>query len=110
MEMYSSELEAAKANDTCGSAISACCLNKRHQLKNYIYRFLEDYETGNLNITTGKTSKKIINQLDLHTNEIIQTFNSAAETKKFGFSPVNVGQVCRGEKKTHKGFKWQFAQ
>lgn len=110
IEMYGSELEAAKANNTSGQAISGSCLNKRHQLKGFIYRFLIDYEKGNLNITTGKNSKKVINQIDLHTNVIIKTYNSAAETKEDGFTPSNVSQVCRGEKKTHKGFKWQFAE
>ena len=110
IEMYNSVLEAAVDNNTSGSAVSCSCLNKRHQLKGYVYRFLDDYEKGNLNITKGKTSKKMINKLDLHTNEILQTFNSASETKNFGFNPTNVSQVCRGVKKTHKGFKWQFAE
>ena len=105
IEMYNSVSEAAIANNTCGPSVSSSCLNKRHQLKGYIYRFLDDYEKGNLNITKGKTSKKLVNKLAPHTNEILQTFNSASETKNFGFNPTNVAQVCRGDKKTHKGFK-----
>ena len=108
LEQYASGILAAEANDCLSSSVSACCLNKRHQLKGFIYRYLEDYNNGNINITTGKNSKKVVLKLDPKTEEVLKVYNSAAETKEDGFSPVNVSQVCRGEKKTHLKFKWRY--
>lgn len=30
--------------------------------------------------------------------------------KKFGFSPSCIGACCRGERKTHKGYEWQYQE
>lgn len=39
--------------------------------------------------------------------EFIAEYKSAKEAEeKRGFNAINIRQVCRGEKKTHKGFKW----
>lgn len=53
-------------------------------------------------------SKPVI-QLDLDDN-FIKEWPSAKSTKKDNFSPTNVSQCCRGEKKTHKGFKWMYKE
>ena len=110
IQIYDSLSECAIDNDTTISAVSAVCQNKRHQLKGFIYRYLKDYEKNDLKITTGKTSKKTVLQIDLHTNEVIRTFSSCSETKEFGFNPNNVSQVCRGSKKTHMGYKWKYEE
>lgn len=108
IDQYPSILFCSEKNEVKPTSVSACCLNKRHQLKGYKYVFLSDYEKNNIIITSGKNSKKQVNQIDLFSNEIICTYNSCAATKENGFNPTNVGQVCRGEKKTHKGYKWEY--
>lgn len=105
VEQYSSCLECSEKNNVKPNSVSACCLNKRHQLKGFKYIYLDEYEKGNIIITSGKTSKKEVLQLDLKTDEIIKIYESCADTKKDGFNPSNVGQVCRGEKKTHKNYR-----
>lgn len=74
-------------------------------MKGYKYIYLEDYNPDNIKITKGKTSKKEVLQIDILTDEIIKKYDSCASTKIDGFNPTNVGQVCRGEKKSHKNFK-----
>lgn len=110
LEKYSSVKLAGEYNNCKSNSVSACCLGKRHQLKGYIYRYLEDYEKGTINITTGKNSKKVVLRLDPITEEILEIYNSAAETKFDGFNPINVSQVCRGEKKTHLKYKWKYEE
>lgn len=55
---------------------------------------------------SNKSSKKVV-QLDEEGNVVLR-FDSISETKRHGFNPANVSAVCRGERNTHKGFKWQF--
>ena len=52
--------------------------------------------------------KDIASEYCLDTKEIIKKYNSTQETKIDGFSPNNVAQACRGDKKTHKGFLWEY--
>lgn len=40
--------------------------------------------------------------------DVIKEWDSASSTSSEGFSPSNVSQCCRGEKNTHKGYKWKF--
>lgn len=45
---------------------------------------------------------------NLETGEIIY-FPSVFDTSRHGFSRGNVYQCCVGERKTHKGFVWEYA-
>ena len=55
----------------------------------------------------GKCSKKVL-QLSL-TGELIKEWESTAECGRNGFNQGNVSRCCRGEQKTHKGFRFMFA-
>lgn len=105
IEVYNSIKEAAKENNVCPSSISGVCLKNRNQLKGYVYMFLKDYEEKTYNISLGVTNKKPVYQIDKNTLNIIKEYSSASETKIDNFNPSNVSQVCRKEKKTHKGYK-----
>lgn len=99
---------AAEAERTTPSAISQVCLGKRYQLKGYKYVYKEDYDKGNFTLNLGPTNKRPVYQLDPLTLEIIKEYPGCADTKIDGFNPTNVGQVCLGKKKTHKGYKWIY--
>lgn len=53
-------------------------------------------------------SKKVL-MIDPNTNEIIKVWESARECERNGFNHSNVSACCRGERKSHKGYKWQYA-
>lgn len=53
-----------------------------------------------------KLSKRVA-QYDLAGN-LVRIWDSLADTSRAGFSAGNVGSVCRGERRTHKGFIWKF--
>lgn len=50
-------------------------------------------------------SKKVI---QLYDSKPIKIFNSAYDAGRKGYNWRNVGQCCRGEKHTHKGYQWMF--
>lgn len=54
------------------------------------------------------TTWKPVVQISLQ-NVVIAEFPSAREaSRQTGFSWKNISQVCNGDKKTHKGYKWAF--
>lgn len=55
-----------------------------------------------------EASKKKVARLDKDTHRILETYESAREASKQGYNYKNISQVCLGEKKTHRGFKWEF--
>lgn len=103
---YDSLIEAEIKNNIKGAY--QVCNGRRNQLNGFIYIYEQDYINNTYTISLGKTNKKIVLQLDIKTNQIIKKYNSTQETKNDGFYPNNVAQVCRGEKKSHKGFLWKY--
>ena len=58
-------------------------------------------------LTNGKLSKRVL-QLSL-SGELIREWPSVAECGRNGFNSSHVAECCRGEQKTHKGFRFMFA-
>ena len=56
--------------------------------------------------TNGKQSKKVI-QLSLD-GDFIREWESTQECGRNGFDQGHVAACCRGELKTHKGFRWEY--
>lgn len=42
--------------------------------------------------------------------DYIKDYEIINDVKESGFNPGNVSQCCRGEKKTHKGFRWMYKE
>ena len=57
--------------------------------------------------TNGKCSKKVL-QLSL-TGDLIREWPSTAECGRNGFNQGHVADCCRGERKSHKGFRFIYA-
>ena len=57
---------------------------------------------------SAKTRSKKVLQFTLD-GEFIREWESINECGRNGFSQGNVSACCRGERKTHKGFKWCYA-
>ena len=56
--------------------------------------------------TNGKKSKKVL-QFTLE-GEFIREWDSTMECKRNGFNQGHVAECCRGERKSHKGFRWEY--
>ena len=76
------------------------------------YEENNNYATRNERVakamTNGKLSKKVL-QLSL-TGELIREWESTRECGRNGFDSGHVAACCRGERKTHKGFRWMYAE
>ena len=57
--------------------------------------------------TNGKCSKKVL-QLSL-SGELIREWPSTHECERNGFNRGHVAACCRGERKSHKGFRFMYA-
>lgn len=57
--------------------------------------------------TNGKCSKPVL-QLSL-TGDFIREWPSTMECGRNGYNFRHIAACCRGERKTHKGFKWCYA-
>lgn len=51
---------------------------------------------------------KPVNQLDMEGN-FVKYYDSMTNTRKDGFEATNILKVIKGERKHHKGFKWEYA-
>ena len=75
------------------------------------YEENNNYETRNERIakanTNGIRSKRVL-QLSL-SGELIREWPSTNECGRNGFNQSAVTKCCRGERKTHKGFLWMYA-
>lgn len=63
-------------------------------------------ENNNYGTHIEKISKKVL-QLSL-TGELIREWASTHECGRNGFNQGNVSACCRGERKTHKGFRFMY--
>ena len=74
------------------------------------YKENNDYATRNERVskalTNGKQSKPVL-QLSL-SGELIREWPSVAECGRNGFNKGHVAACCRGEEKTHKGFRFMY--
>jgi hypothetical protein len=84
-----------------------------HKDENKLNNNLENLEwmTNRENIIYS-TGRKV-NQIDIKTNKVIDTFNSlslAAEQFKRKNGAIAINRVCRKIRKTTYGYKWQYAE
>ena len=70
-----------------------------------------DYGTHNERVakanTNGKKSKKVL-QFTLD-GKFVKEWPSTMECGRNGFNRGHVSDCCRGERKSHKGFRWMYA-
>ena len=91
--------------------MNLCAHNNRTQHKGFQFVYKDKYDkTKNYKFIPKNTQQRPVEQLDKNTKQVIATFNSSNEAALYisGKSCDNVGRVCRGERKTYKGFIWRF--
>lgn len=77
--------------------------NMSEETKNKI-----SYSHKGLLINYQKYSKAVY-QIDKKTNDVLNTYPSVAEAaRQTNFNASHISSCCRGERKTHKGFKWRY--
>ena len=87
----------------------ACSNNKRKTMFGYIWCYQKDYETQkDILFNRGKTSSKKVSIL--FPDGEIKNYSSINETKKDGFLPAKVREVCLGNRKSHKNCKCYYTK
>ena len=95
----------------CPTTVNLCIHHKRTQHRGFQFIYKEDYDkTKNYKFIPKNTQQRSVEQLDKNTNQVLAEFNSASGAALYisGKRCDNVGRVCRGERKTYKGFIWRF--
>lgn len=94
--------EAGKAGFT-SSSVSRCCIGQFKQHKGFGFRYTEAHVKGK------GSRKRSVEQYDLTTGIIINTFKSMAEgARSLGFDPNGIKACCDDKLKTYKGFGWRY--
>ena len=87
-----------------------------HKDENGLNANLDNLEwcTHQYNMTYGTKQERFIEhkskkvyQFDLEGN-LVGEYKNAIECEKLGFNPQHIRGCCRGERHTHKGFKWSY--
>lgn len=93
------------------AAVGACVRHKRTQYKGFQFIYKKEYDPiKNYKFTPTQTQSRSVEQLDKITKQFIAEFSSASEATFYisGKRCDNVGRVCRGERKSYKGFIWRY--
>lgn len=79
--------------------------NSENMKHAYKYLLPKDYAKD----LKSKTSKPV-EQIDKHTLQVIRKFKSTKAAARFiGIGPIHIANVCKGKRKTSKGFIWRYA-
>lgn len=117
---YSSIKEAFLKTKILSAGISLCLVGKRNSAGNYIWIYKKEYDDNknilfeklnNCKLHLSNTMKSIkVNQINIKTNEIINTFTSIREAaRSFETSDATIKYMC-DKSKTHiyKNYKWEI--
>ena len=58
--------------------------------------------------TMAKVHSQAVAQIDPKTNEVIKIFPSVAAAEKATGNSKHIGSVCKGKRKTAKGYMWKY--
>lgn len=105
LQQYENLAEASKTTGISKSTICNVCKGKGHTAGGF--RWTYEGESLIMNQPRGGHKKKV-NQYDQN-NNLLQTFSSISEASKItGITLSSISAVCRGQRKTAGGYKWEF--
>lgn len=95
IERYSNLREAGDKNGD-SSGIGLCCNHQRHEYKNYIYRYEDDYNKNGLRLTVNKLKAKSVIGVDM-INKNYYISKSLGALRKIGLSEGVVERAINGK-------------
>jgi len=99
--------DGVKTNNHAGNLNwSSVSDNLKHAFRNKL-RLPSKPQLGKKNALSHRS--KAVNQISM-TGEFIKTWPSIAEAQRNGFQVANICKVCNGERRSHKGFKWEYVK
>jgi hypothetical protein len=73
----------------------------------------KDYKTEAIKMKSEDKKERKIKMIDLQNGSVLKIFSTITEAERFLNIPVkssHIGQVCRGERKSAQGYKWEFLE
>ena len=99
---------AAKELGLNQSCIFECVHHQRKTYNDYIWIFIDEYETFSIyDYLNQNTQARKIQQLSMN-EKLIKIWDSANATKEDGFDPSAVLKCCKYQLKYHKGYLWRY--
>lgn len=85
--------------------------SKRPSCRDYQMKYAENKEIVIGKFISRQGGTKAICQIDIVSNQVINTFISAAQAaRETNSDSSTIIKVCKGKLKTHNGFKWTYAE
>ncbi len=109
IKKYESADEAEIDGFNAGTIRSTCLGKSRYTYMDYLWLYEKNYIINkDYSFKRKKNSKRKVKRIDSEGN--IKIYESASKTFEDGYNPKNVQQVCSGEKKSHKGHIFKYAE
>ena len=100
-------MEAGRVLNISNASIYQCCIGMRHSAGGYLWSFERKVSAKPLKISPRHENG--VNQYDLKGN-FIAHFDTIKEAENgTPFSKTCIIDCCAGRKKTHRGYKWEYA-
>lgn len=99
---YGSAGEAERVLLVDGDCVLKCARGQLKQYKGYVFQFEEGFRGYNKRQQCGFRKGAIL-QYDLDGN-LVRRYDKAQDLEEAGFSQISVNRVCRGERKSYKGY------
>jgi group I intron endonuclease len=96
-------LSSTKEDGYSPNLIWSCVENKRRSHKGFGWKYVGEKKMfgEKLSITTPRIQS-------VQRGKIVETYSYLSKVKEDGFSPSKVSECCKGKRKSHKGFSWQY--
>lgn len=103
--IYGSASECAEKENINFSHVCAVCRGEIGSTNNYIYRYIDD--KGNIIQPKNNTDIKNRPVRNIDTDEVFNTATEA-ELHYTGKKSGNLNRVCKGQRKTFAGYRWEY--
>ena len=93
------------------NCVYTCCRGESKTHKGYKWYYKEDYDKlteEEIKAITKKEPKKIV-AISTKDGKVL-FFENSSQAIKEGFYSGDIHKCCRGESKTHKGYKWYYKE
>ena len=112
INVYESTREAARVFSKNGNnaPLNRVCLGKSNSAYGYYWCYTNNYEELVISKSNKEEKKETkIEQYDLATNEVIKVYDSPwLAENKLNVTHGHIKRVCKGERKSFKGFGWRY--
>lgn len=102
---YGGAREAARITGLSGHSISKAATGKLRQYAGYVWSYEKKFK-GYTSEIAESFKKGPILMYDLQGN-LIRRFENSKELKDAGLSQISINRVCRGERKSYKGYTFK---